>query len=1020
MSSETKSPMILTDKVTEISCAKCQTLIDVSDLDAFTAILCPTCQNQETVPARLGSFLLTNLIGTGGMGGVYYATDQSLGRQVAIKVMLKSLGDRSDFVESFKREAQAVAKLNHPNIVQIYSFGQEKGQPYIVMELVTGERLDKLIEAGKPLSQSFVARTGVEIADALRAADEVGLLHGDVKPENILYDDKHRAKLVDFGIASFAGQGNAEGIWGTPYYVAPEKVRRQRVDARSDIYSLGATLFHALTLRPPFEGQTPVDVIKARLVREAHPVSSLRKDVDPQLDKVIVRMLAMDPARRYPTYLSLMGDLKRVVQSFTDSRRFEPESGTRIGKIIVTKKAPPTVSRPAATPAPTPAPAPPPVDDLPPPSTSRIVIRKKGSPTIVKPAAVTTTAPQAAGTSSPVPKKKRSAKGPIIIASVIIAIVAGAVATFFIMDYNKRKAELIGRMIAMRAAQSKADDQLARIQKLTPVIVQTAQRAQSHIPKMTNAIFVVLNETTELPPLPSKTPEKEPVQTKQKDTTELPPELAAMFDPTAGKKGVGKTTRPPASTKGTGDAGPTTATRKGTADAPPKRTVSGDSRDEAPPGMPSLEDIERSRKKRPMPAMEAPAPSQPAPPPAEEPKRKAYVDPRDEPPPGMMSREDMEAAKQKPPPKAAPPAEPPPEKPQEPEKKPVQPEKPPSKNVETPPADTNAPPAAATNEPAVFVPAKADPFAPVQGDPEIKRIAKRVLSSAYRISEMAEDAKLHEIEVKKGREIVQNLPLEPELAQEENRKMEERLTAARDLETAAKDNLAKMEGDARRVDELRREFEVKKAEETRAAEAAKTRQEEEEARKKAEEDRKALATTEVQQVQTFRNEVLPSAKVYKFSDAVAMLTAKMADMKTVEGKAALQGMIDRYTHLIKLKKFLIENLSATPFRWGFVDGRNRVDIVAANEEALKVTTRTVPWTELTPQYFVSLVDFCINRSKLGARTEGEYKFALGVYHAEFIDAKSAVPFVRDSLRVCPDLEKDLERVLPAVAAEMKN
>lgn len=313
MDSDSKDIGIITDQVAETTCSKCGCKIDVAGLDPFMAVECPDCGSIENVPAKLGQFLLLNMIGKGGMGGVYYAEDTALGRHVAIKVMLQTLGDNKEFVETFKREAQAVAKLNHPNIVQIYAFGKEKGQPYIVMELVSGQRLDKMMEGGRQVDQALVMKIAVDVADALKAADEIGLVHGDIKPENILLDEKGSAKLVDFGLATFAHQGAAEGIWGTPYYIAPEKIKRQPVDARSDIYSLGATLYHALTGKPPFEGKTPIDVVKARLEHDPVEPSVLRPKIDRTVEGIVMRMLQRQPVRRFPNYSSLLGDLRKVL-----------------------------------------------------------------------------------------------------------------------------------------------------------------------------------------------------------------------------------------------------------------------------------------------------------------------------------------------------------------------------------------------------------------------------------------------------------------------------------------------------------------------------------------------------------------------------------------------------------------------------------------------------------------------------------------------------------------------------------
>ncbi|MBL7077253.1 MAG: serine/threonine protein kinase [Kiritimatiellae bacterium] len=333
---EDGSVNIATDQVDSMRCEKCDAQIDVSELDAFTNIECPHCGHQAQVPAQLGHFLLLRLLGTGGMGGVFYARDETLGRFVAIKVMLKSLGDDESFVETFKREAQAVAKLNHTNIAQIYSFGQEKGQPYIVMELIKGRHLDKMIDEEDSLSESLVLRVAMEIASGLAAANDIGLIHGDIKPENILLDDKGHSKLVDFGLATFVDQQAQEGIWGTPYYIAPEKVRRHRTDARSDIYSLGATMFHTLTGHPPFEGDTPVDVVKARLDQPAPAVSSQREGVDPDVDRIVARMLEAEPGRRYPTYASLIGDIKKTLD------RLGPDKGlgqaVRSKKVMIRKK----------------------------------------------------------------------------------------------------------------------------------------------------------------------------------------------------------------------------------------------------------------------------------------------------------------------------------------------------------------------------------------------------------------------------------------------------------------------------------------------------------------------------------------------------------------------------------------------------------------------------------------------------------------------------------------------------------
>lgn len=324
-------------------CTACHRAFDVAGLPAFVEIICPNCHAPQTVPVRIGQFLLVELLGKGGMGAVYRGRDLSLDRWVAVKVMLSTLGADTEFVETFRREAQAAAALNHPNIVQIYSFGVAHGQPYMVMELLEGGRMDQMIARGEILSESLVFKVALDVAEGLSAAATIGLIHGDVKPENILLDHNGVAKVVDFGLAQFKQQSQpgVTGIWGTPYYIAPEKIRGHPGDARSDIYSLGATLFHALTLKPPFDGETPIDVVKARLKAPAPAVRSLRKDVDSEVEAIVARMLEVEPIRRYPTYPSLLSDMRRTMGRLRPLSAAGASGATTVkrgGKIVLTKK----------------------------------------------------------------------------------------------------------------------------------------------------------------------------------------------------------------------------------------------------------------------------------------------------------------------------------------------------------------------------------------------------------------------------------------------------------------------------------------------------------------------------------------------------------------------------------------------------------------------------------------------------------------------------------------------------------
>ena len=259
-----------------------------------------------------GNFLLERELGRGGMGGVYMGRDKMLDRPVAVKVMLKEYGADAEFVEKFKREAQAAARLIHPNIAQIYSYGIADGMPYIAMELVAGGSLDQLMKnAGASIDIPRVMKICEQVAQALRCAADQGLVHGDVKPENVLLDANGNAKLVDFGLAAM--QKDTNEIWGTPYYIAPEKVKKEPVDYRADMYSLGGTIYHALTGVAPFEGDDAAAVGRKRFEGAPVPPSTIRPAITPQIDALVLKMLALNPADRFPSFEALLQEFGRVM-----------------------------------------------------------------------------------------------------------------------------------------------------------------------------------------------------------------------------------------------------------------------------------------------------------------------------------------------------------------------------------------------------------------------------------------------------------------------------------------------------------------------------------------------------------------------------------------------------------------------------------------------------------------------------------------------------------------------------------
>jgi serine/threonine protein kinase len=322
MNQNSNSLGIFTESITQVGCPNCSSELDVSEFEVFEEISCPSCGEKFQVPGRLGDFILIEELGRGAMGCVYLAMDESLNRLVALKVLRKEYGEDPKMLETVQREAQAMATLNHRNIVQVYSFGRVKEQPYFVMELLQGERLDEMMADGGIIAEIRALEIALDVANGLDAANQAGLTHGDIKPANILMNDHGVAKVVDFGLAKFMEPGAEIEVWGTPYYIAPEKARKKGEDSRSDQYSLGGTIFHSLAGKPPFDGPNPTKVVVAALKEDTPVLKDHNPDVTDKTSAVLLRMMDKNPNRRYPTYASLLADLTLAL---TGARAAEEE-----------------------------------------------------------------------------------------------------------------------------------------------------------------------------------------------------------------------------------------------------------------------------------------------------------------------------------------------------------------------------------------------------------------------------------------------------------------------------------------------------------------------------------------------------------------------------------------------------------------------------------------------------------------------------------------------------------------------
>jgi len=249
-------------------------------------------------------FELRSVVGSGGMGTVYRAWDTTLERMVAVKLMRKELLNDEKALENFYREARACARLNHTNIVHIYSFDEWEGQQYLVMELADHGSLDARIEKLRLLQELDMLDIGVKIASALDLALKHDLLHRDIKPGNILFNADHEPKLIDFGLARKADvEHEVEDVtWGTPYYVAPEKIKREPETFLSDMYSLGATLYHAMTGHVPFEAPTVEEVIIAQVQTPLTPPNLVVPEITQPTSDALVKAMAKNPAERFLSY----------------------------------------------------------------------------------------------------------------------------------------------------------------------------------------------------------------------------------------------------------------------------------------------------------------------------------------------------------------------------------------------------------------------------------------------------------------------------------------------------------------------------------------------------------------------------------------------------------------------------------------------------------------------------------------------------------------------------------------------
>jgi tRNA A-37 threonylcarbamoyl transferase component Bud32/predicted RNA-binding Zn-ribbon protein involved in translation (DUF1610 family) len=294
------------------TCPSCDEQIDVTGLEPFMKLQCPHCSELIRVRRKFDHFVIIKQIGEGGMSRVFEAEDETLGRRVALKILNRQYSRDAVRIEQFRQEALITAKVTHPNVIKLYSVGYDQGYFYIAMELVGGGSLDQRIKREGTIAEGDALRIGREVAEGLRAAERMGLIHRDVKPANILFTETGTAKVVDFGLAIFADRADESGteIWATPFYVAPEKVIENKEDYRSDMFSLGATIYHALTGKPPHKADTnsiqELRMIKCRRVQLEESGLPYR----PRTCHVVNQLVAFNPSERFEDYDKVVEELR--------------------------------------------------------------------------------------------------------------------------------------------------------------------------------------------------------------------------------------------------------------------------------------------------------------------------------------------------------------------------------------------------------------------------------------------------------------------------------------------------------------------------------------------------------------------------------------------------------------------------------------------------------------------------------------------------------------------------------------
>lgn len=324
--------------------------MNVSAVPPFSNVNCPSCGIQSRVKLEFGPYTLVRRHAQGGMSLVFLAKDNTLDREVALKILSEEFSADERRIAAFEEEARITASFSHPNVVQVLTTGKAFGRLYIAMEFVPGGHFEHHINERGKIPQIEMLALAIEVAEGLKAAHAAGLIHRDVKPGNILLDAEGHAKIVDFGLAlvTKGGKAQATEIWATPYYVPPETIEGHREDFRSDIYAFGATLYHALAGRPSCAEQSMSTPLLREAKKNVVPLGIAEPSLCDDLCQIVDRAMAHQPVDRFSSYDELIRRLQTVLKHLQSGTPGATESSGHVARRRVLKKRRETITLGAA------------------------------------------------------------------------------------------------------------------------------------------------------------------------------------------------------------------------------------------------------------------------------------------------------------------------------------------------------------------------------------------------------------------------------------------------------------------------------------------------------------------------------------------------------------------------------------------------------------------------------------------------------------------------------------------------